>query len=88
MRTIWKYPLEIADRQVVRMPSGAQVLSAQVQHGQLCLWAIVDDDRDVADTQVHIAGTGHPLDAINPSWRHVGTVQMLEGRLVFHVFVQ
>lgn len=39
--TIWKFPLEIADSQSVVMPSGARILSAQMQGSTLCLWAVV-----------------------------------------------
>lgn len=31
MKTVWKFPLDVTDRQVVEMPSGARPLCVQVQ---------------------------------------------------------
>lgn len=45
MRTIWKYPLEATDHQELMIPSGAKILDAQFQAGQLCLWAMVNTAR-------------------------------------------
>jgi len=38
-KTTWKYPLEITDEQNLMMPEGAEILTAQMQGGTLCLWA-------------------------------------------------
>ena len=83
---IWKYPLELFDRQSLSMPAGAQPLSVQVQDGALFLWAYVDPSRAADPRQVRIIGTGRPIE-YNPG-RYVGTVQMEGGALVWHVFVE
>lgn len=41
MKTIWKYPLQVLDRQTLFMPPGAEILSLQTQFGNPCLWARV-----------------------------------------------
>lgn len=94
MRTIWKYPLGITDRQVVRMPRDAEILSVQVQGRHLCLWAMVDGDSPLEDRSIRIFGTGNPIDdwVGNPIDEYddigrfvfVGTAQM--GPFVWHVF--
>lgn len=38
-KAIWKYSLEIVDRQTVKMPQNAEILSVDNQRGHLCLWA-------------------------------------------------
>lgn len=84
-RKIFKYTLAITDLQMVAMPIDAEILSVQDQHGALTLWAIVDPSAPVVATAFAVYGTGHPMYA-DREHRHVGTVQMHEGSLVWHVF--
>jgi len=88
MRTIWKFPLAVADFQTVDMPIGAEVLAVQPQREQVCLWAKVDPSRDKERRGFWIIGTGHPIedDRERNIGRHVGTFQLHGGALVFHVF--
>ena len=89
MKTTWKFPLVMDDRQVIRMPKGAHVLSAQMQFERLCAWAVVDNTvTEQVDVEFRVAGTGHPLDDMDESWYFLSTVQMLDGGLVFHVFMR
>ena len=89
MRTTWKFPLGIEDQQTVMMPKDAYVLpSAQTQFARITVWAVVDAKAPLEARQFRIAGTGPPLDDIDPSWKFLGTVQMLDGELIFHVFVK
>jgi hypothetical protein len=97
---IYKYPLDLTERQSIRMPSGATILSLQVQHGQICLWAVVDPDAPLMDCVFLIVGTGHPLpDEVERVYaesftrhpqggggQYIGTVQMAGGSFVWHVF--
>lgn len=80
---IWKYPLEITDSQPVPMPTGARILTVQVQHGQPCLWALVDPTRASKYREIRMVGTGHPADGLT---NYIGTFQADGGALVFHVF--
>lgn len=89
MKTIWKYPLEVVDLQTVKMPAGAQILTAQMQGSAstgvtLCLWALVQPDAPLTGCVIEILGTGHP--APDVPRRHIGTVLMMQGALVWHVF--
>ncbi len=83
--TIWKFPLDIDDHVVIRMPRGAEILSADAQSDTLCLWAIVDPSAPKADRHFFVRGTGHPM-SVHVPVRHIDTVQMLGGTLVWHVF--
>lgn len=86
MRTIHKYPIQIADEQPVEMPICAKVLSVQVQGNQVCLWAEVDTNRIAETRRVFIFGTGRPIPSSLDA-RYVGTFQIQDGALVFHVYV-
>lgn len=82
--TIWKFPLEVTDEQIVRMPAGSTILAVQVQQGTPCLWAKVDPESEQYDRRIFIHGTGH---ALHPDANfHLGTFQLLDGRFVGHVF--
>lgn len=83
---IWKFILEITDAQQVQMPKNAKILSAQLQHGKLCVWALCDEEAELATRKFNVYGTGHKL----PENAHIGefvaTFQMAAGSLVFHLF--
>lgn len=81
---VFKYPLEVTDRQHITMPIGAEILSVQAQNGNLCLWAKVDPAAQSEVRTFHVSGTGHDLP--NDAGKYVGTAQMLGGALVWHVF--
>jgi hypothetical protein len=87
MRTIWKYPLAVENVQYVQMPRGARVIAAQKQGEMICLWALVESSADTEARVVLVAGTGHPLPENIADFKHVGTVQLHGGALVFHVFL-
>lgn len=86
--TIYKYPLEITDEQVVMLPAYARLLTVQVQNDKPCLWAVVNPalPNDVPLT-VYMFGTGHPIEDSN-NMAYLATFQMYGGRGVFHVFVE
>lgn len=85
MRSIWKFPLEITHRQLVRAPRGWRPLSVQKQGGQVCLWAMVDTGAEVREHVVRMSVTGHPADEASVL-EFVDTVQT--GVLVWHVFAE
>jgi len=84
MNTIWKFPLAVTDEQSVIMPEGAEILCAEVQHEQLCLWALVNPDAPKQRRIIEVFGTGH--DMPDGCRKYIGTVQMMHGSLVWHVF--
>lgn len=86
MKTIWKYPLKMIDVQEIEMPEGARILCVQVQHGIPCLWAQVESDHKNEKRKIAIAGSGYP--APEPRDDYVGTFQIHDGNLIFHVFAQ
>jgi hypothetical protein len=84
MQAIWKYPLPPIGVCNMEMPAKAKVLCVQVQGGMPCLWALVDVDELKSIREFVTYGTGHVHIAI--SGKYVGTYQLDNGGLVFHVF--
>ena len=85
MKKIWKYTLPVTDYPVIPMQRGARVLSVDVQHGEVQIWALVDPEAPTELRKFRMADTGHPLEEEIVSMRFIGTVQM--GELVRHIFV-
>ncbi len=82
---IWKYPLRVADQQVIEMPEHATFLDVQIQYGQPCVWALVDPKAPLEFVSIYTFGTGHEI----PESRHryyMGTYQLADGSIVYHVF--
>lgn len=65
------------------MPQSAEILTAQMQGDQLCLWALVDPDAKMEKRIILVFGTGHTIDTVG---RYIATFQMGGGALIFHVF--
>jgi hypothetical protein len=83
--TIWKFPIEIAGANTVSMPIGAVILCVQMQRDYPCLWALVDPTAATEPRRFVWVGTGQVLSDPLLS-RYIGTVQIMNGRLVFHLF--
>lgn len=86
MNAIWKFPFEITDDFEIEMPMGAQILHVAMQREMPCIWAIVDPNAPKVTRKFHLSGTGHPLEESCTQYNHVGTFQMHDGALVFHLF--
>jgi len=86
MKTIFKYnlgyPLEIKD---IEFPKGAELLDAQVVDEEIFVWAKVDPEAEVETRTIRTLGTGHQVPE-DENLKHIGTTQMFDGRLIWHVF--
>lgn len=80
--TIYKYELEIIDKQTLQLPDNSTILSIGNQQGTLCLWALVNPQSPLVRRHIRIVGTGHPLSTLNLTY--LGTVVM--NLFVGHVF--
>ena len=83
MKTIWKFPLT-TDMTSVSVPIGSKFLTIQMQNSAVCVWYLVDPEAEMEVRKFQVYGTGHELPSI--PGEYVGTVQLLGGSLVLHVF--
>jgi hypothetical protein len=87
MRTVWKYQLTSARRQVVHMPLGAEILWLEMLHDLPTIWAMVDDKAPLVGRTIAWYETGEGL-----SWPAVisddfiATTIRNGGRAVAHFF--
>lgn len=86
-RAVWKYPFRIENVIELDLPGGhlAQILSVQTQNGMPTLWALVNPNVAVSRVKLLCFGTGHPIDG-DKIGAFIGTFQMYDGGLVFHIF--
>jgi len=85
-REVWKYTLRPETDDVrLLVPACATVLSAQMQHGQIAMWLLVDPRAEKVQTEFYVTGTGQPMYAEAFASTFVGTVQDDDG-LVWHIF--
>jgi hypothetical protein len=87
VKTIHRYRLAVKDHQAVMMHKDARILSVQHRDGTeegIDMWALVDCGEAPVERVFHVVGTGAPVS--DGRLDFLGTVQLYQGRLVFHVF--
>lgn len=86
LRKVFKWIVSSpADEVQLYMHHGAEVIHVGEQHGQLCIWALIDESAPRQHRSFRIAGTGHDVDCT--TWnKYLGTVHLAGGALIFHVF--
>jgi len=84
---IYKYPIGW-DKADIEMPSGAQVLTAQLNGDTLCLWAKVNTKNPPEKRRFVVATTGEGLPCVELEYGYgnfIATIQESSG-YVCHVF--
>lgn len=88
--TIWKYSVRLGTTDKLEMPSGAKILSVQLQRPDPMtvtaqMWCLIPD-RNAPMVQRSFVwyGTGETI--FNNPGEYVATVQFDNGRSVFHLF--
>jgi hypothetical protein len=86
--TIHKKILEIVDEQEIEVPEKSDFLSVDNQEGKICVWYRCNPENPLIKIKIFIRGTGHfNVPELNDSF-FLGTVILLGGGLVFHVFME
>ena len=84
MKTLFKYPIPIADEFEIALPSEFKILSAGPDPaGRLCMWALVDSSLEPRPAKFFLRGTGHPMLGAEAG-DFVAT--MVRGQFVWHLF--
>jgi hypothetical protein len=86
MRKIYKYPIALKECQTVDLTKGARVLTAQLQNGEIVMWAEVDPDEPMRVWLVYTVGTGTSFIADEHPGEYVATVQ--RGEFVWHLYAR
>ena len=87
LQKVFKYPVPTTDTFTILMPKDAQILTVQVQNpttGAVCMWVLVDVDVPQEFRHFRLVGTGYPI--LESIIKYIGTFQVNDGQLVFHLF--
>ena len=79
---IYKYTLEITDRQILKIPESWFLLDIQNQNGKIVMWVRVSPDNELFDNAFYIIATGQDLH--DKCDEHLGTIQI--DKMVWHVY--
>jgi hypothetical protein len=84
MKKIYKY---ILDGDPLILPAGSKIISVANQRDNIVLYAIVDTDiKDKMIYSIFIAGTGQEIGRDLMDYTFLGTVSLLNGEFMFHIF--
>ena len=82
MKTIYKYELNITDRQRLSLFQHANFLDFQCQNNEIVFWMEVDPNDLIIERDFYIVGTGNPLP--EEANYYLQTVQV--GEYVWHIY--
>jgi len=88
--TIWKFPLNIKDEQILLVPEGAKFFTVIEQASRPAAYAFVNPSIGQYAIKFYIRGTGHPIeDWLLEMASYLGTVKIEAGfiNFVWHIFV-
>jgi len=88
MRKIFKYPLEITDYQTVEIKSPAILLSVVGIDDEIVMYAMVDDLEYGIPVDIRVIGTGNAIKGDIDNYKFLGTVNLMNGREIWHVFAR
>lgn len=83
---IYKYPLNLGHKQIVNLPADPAFLTVQLHYGSPTLWAVVTPEKPPKKYIVSLVGTG--AESVSTKAMYLGTIQLNEGALVFHAFIE
>lgn len=86
MKIIYKYPLKLSEGHVLLLPRGAKALRVDLQNQKYYLWALVDLNKELVNTNVLCLGTGCPAPTDIDQFAYVNSIQ--EMGFVWHFFIE
>ena len=85
MPTIHKFTLSPEELNEIRLPADAEILTVQNQRNKICMWVKLDKSSQRVVRKFSVLGTGWDI-VSKYKLKYIGTVQLEDGLLVFHVF--
>ena len=82
---IYKYEVKFREYFEIMLPQGAEVLTCQVQRGTPVIWVASDPKAPLKRRAFKLGVTGGTIFK-KDAWGYIGTFQMAEGNLVYHLF--
>jgi hypothetical protein len=64
----------------------AKILTFQVQKNKPYIWTLVDPTKPLVSRYFSIITTGQPIEYLMEVFIYIGSIQMVQGDIVFHLF--
>lgn len=87
MNRIFKYQLEIEQRQLIYMPAGAKIISGRVENEFPHIYAVVDDN-ELLPAEARIIRGLTTGEEFNAEWCSFIATLVIRDWFVFHIFEQ
>lgn len=84
-RAVFKVVLALTDDQTVDMRKHAEILTVQMQQGNLCVWFECDPNMPKERRRFAVVGIWHVFED-TAMQKYIGTIQIFGGDLIFHVY--
>ena len=85
MQHIFKYTINPTNyKTIIEMHEGSEILSAQVQNNEPCLWIRVDTSKKIIKRVFYVLLTGESIIPVDSKF--IGTFQIDGGSYVVHIF--
>ena len=87
MKTIYKCLIPSSGRFTLPLPKNSLILTVQVQRESPVVWALVDTEKAIVKRKFCSIGTGEKInDGLEDDLFYIGSFQLNDGELVFHLF--
>lgn len=88
MNIIYKFEIPIKDTFEIEMPQYSKIVGFQMQNDIPVIWAVCNKTEPLVKRGFMLIGTGVEMSQqFNPDFiDYIGTIQMNDGKLVFHLF--
>lgn len=83
---IFKYAIPMEEKFTLELPIHSKILSFQIQNEQPFIWVLVDPDKNLRPRYFTLVGTGYEFDHHPDTMKYIGTIQMANGALIWHLF--
>ena len=86
---IFKYIIPPQDNCELVLPVGSKILSVAEQRDNIVIYVLVpvsDEELSTKKVKILVTGTGHTIHESMYEYKFLGTVNMYNGTLMFHVF--
>jgi hypothetical protein len=84
MITIYKFALTDALTQPLSLPIGAEILKIATQGSLLCVWVMLDNEKEIEVREITRIGTGWEI--TEEPGRYIGTITTDNGIFTWHFF--
>jgi len=86
MKRIYKYTLTPSNK-VLAIPGCLKIISVESQRQEIVVYALIETSSDTTKGfEFLVIGTGHDINVDIDVYEFLGTVSMVDGTFMFHVF--